>query len=158
MQVLKKLNNDKSTNWPMRGAVILFLFVSVSCGSNNNDKNKSPKEVQIVESEALHKQVTTFHDEVMPDMGKLYEIEKALKARIETLGDTESEQLTILKDKSAQVKAAQDNMMNWMRAFHKNYNGDTTESVKAKVLKKELNKIEKISSEMKSALKVDPSL
>lgn len=139
-------------NWKILMVTLTSLAVFTAC--ENKSGNDQSTEGKQLESEILHKKVETFHDEVMPEMKKLYDIEKALEKQIATVDESDSEKLLSLKQKSLQVKSAQDNMMNWMRSFHKIYNKDTTEAIRVKVLKEELLKIEKVNADMKSALKI----
>ena len=79
MQQLKMLN-DKITL-----ALFIFLII-VGCSDRAKKEKVDNDEVQKLESEVLYKKIEDFHDEVMPEMGKLYELEKQLKSKMEGLG------------------------------------------------------------------------
>jgi len=152
MRQLKKQNNKVL----LVGMVLIFL---TSCGEAKKEKDNKTETVKIPESELLHKKIEEFHDEVMPEMGKLYAIEKSLQDEITNYEEGGSgKKLEQLKSESLQVKEAQDHMMEWMRAFSKEYDENAKEETKVQKLKEELNKIEKINSEMQKALELGKEL
>jgi len=85
---------------------VLIMYTLVYC------QNRAKNEVYF-ESKKIYKQAIEIHDEVMPLMGKIMELQSTLKARKETISDDKSiEKINIELQK---LENAHNSMMLWMR-------------------------------------------
>lgn len=97
---------------------------------------------------SMKEQVMAVHDEVMPKMGDLMKARKALLAKLETT--TDSTEVAKLKQLAAEIEAANEGMMVWMRNFDPNFSG--TEAETEAYLNDQLKSVEKVKSDMLNAL------
>lgn len=121
-----------------------FLLIMLACDS---------KTAQL---EQLEKEVFDIHDEVMPKMGQIMELQKSVSNEIALLDSLlqlkANDSLKLRKDTALQLstalKTADEGMMNWMHA----YNGDSiktlTTEVAIKTLQVEKEKITTVKTQM----------
>ncbi len=123
------------------GALFLIL---VSCAhSDNPERNKAYDEMMSV------------HDEVMPEMGTIYKLEKKLKKKIETTTNPDS--LAVMNKTLKKLSASGEGMMDWMHNL--DVPGKKVPDAEAIVyLKSEKEKISKISTSMKESIESSQKL
>lgn len=102
-------------------------------------------------NKALYNEVMRIHDEVMPRMNDLYKIKLSLQQKLDT-AELDTLQKEEVITKIAQIDAASDQMMIWMREFDPFPEGQDEDSSRA-YLQAELLKIEKVRSDIMEALK-----
>ncbi|MEM6264449.1 MAG: hypothetical protein AAGI38_18180 [Bacteroidota bacterium] len=130
---------------------ILFTFLMGSvlvtaCGP-------AEKELQ----DKLMGEVMAVHDEVMPKMGQIHELEKAVGSKITMLtADStaipDSAMLATLQQVATNLKNADDGMMNWMREFEKPDPATQSHEEIMEYLTGEMVKVEEVKTSMLSAI------
>ena len=99
---------------------------------------------------ALQKEVIAVHDEVMPKMGEISQLEKTLRQEREKLAQLEvpdSTQMELLLAEITRLKQANERMMDWMR----NYEAPSPEQDQAEALSylnEQMEKIVAVKSDM----------
>lgn len=83
---------------------ITFLSIITAC----NQKNRVEK---------LKAEVMAIHDEVMPEMGTLMNLQKELKDKISHLDTTDQSMADSLRRLVKQLEEADEAMMQWMRNY-----------------------------------------
>ncbi|MEX2592015.1 MAG: hypothetical protein WD426_04520 [Anditalea sp.] len=83
---------------------IFILSVFSSCKNNN-------------QVETLKSEVMTIHDEVMPEMGTLMNLQKELKERISRRDNVDQSMADSLNRLVKQLEEADEAMMQWMRTY-----------------------------------------
>lgn len=87
---------------------VVSLFWLLSCGPDKKTEDR----------EALYKSMMEVHDEVMPEMGTISNLQKQIKEKLEGLDDnaeTYEVEKTELEALHQDLKKAHDGMMMWMR-------------------------------------------
>lgn len=140
----------------MKNAKILFLILSglwlllgTGCKqSAGNDKN--------TDADRLQKEVEEIHDESMSEIGTLRYYQDTLGTLLRGMNVDTNNTNTELKEKFtsviAELNAADDMMMDWMR----NYNpksSEMEESARLKYLNSEKEKITKVKNRMDEAIR-----
>ncbi|WPP52470.1 hypothetical protein [Catalinimonas niigatensis] len=97
---------------------MLATVIMVACNASPQE-NQSQSNLEESSKDALFNEVMAIHDEVMPEMGRIFRLQKALKQVIDSL-ETQKVSASIsvdsLKNIQADLKEADDAMMNWMRS------------------------------------------
>lgn len=88
--------------------VILVAIALLSIITACNQKNQVEK---------LKAEVMAIHDEVMPEMGTLMNLQKELKDRISHLHTTDKSMADSLNRLVSQLEEADETMMQWMRNY-----------------------------------------
>lgn len=126
----------------MKNLILIAAFVfSFACSAPAKKESAS-------EQPSLKDQVMAVHDEVMPKMGDLRKAQKALLTKAETT--TDSTEVAQLKQLAADIEAANEGMMVWMRNYDPNFSG--TEAETENYLNDQLKSVEKVKSDMLNAL------
>lgn len=124
----------------MKNIVLVLAAISMfACDSSQQDNQaqQTYEETQLetqleTRQDSLLSEVMVIHDEVMPEMGRIYRLQKELTQVIDSL-ETEGTAAAIpvdsLKALSAQLKAADDAMMNWMRSNDFQFEGMEQEEI-----------------------------
>jgi hypothetical protein len=123
-------------------AILLLLFFS-SCEPSLTEQNKQKRA-----------EVIAVHDEVMPKMGALKNMEKQVQAKIETLEMSEnpdSTQLENLKALAYDLNAAYEGMFVWMRQYSIEDEGKSPEEIKV-YLEEQMVKVNEVNAAIKAAL------
>lgn len=96
--------------------MILCATLIFSCQSS---KKESKEGVNTIDVEALKGAVIDIHDEVMPKMGQLMSLKKALTDKISELeGDEQNkEKISQLEEAANNLENSHEQMMQWMRQF-----------------------------------------
>lgn len=108
---------------PMKNIVLMLAAVSMfACDSSQqgSQTQQTPEETRLeARQDSLFNEVMAIHDEVMPEMERIYRLQKKLNQVIDSL-ETEGAAVPVpvdsLRELSAELKEADDAMMNWMRS------------------------------------------
>lgn len=100
---------------------IIYLLAATAMFACNSSQQESQSQLNPEESrqDSLFNEVMAIHDEVMPEMGRIFRLQKELKQVMDSLETQEvSPAIPIdsLKNISVDLKEADDAMMNWMRS------------------------------------------
>ena len=123
-------------------AILLLLFFS-SCEPSLTEQNKQKRA-----------EVIAVHDEVMPKMGALKNMEKEVQAKIEELEMSEnpdSTELENLKALAYDLNAAYEGMFVWMRQYSIEDEGKSPEEIKV-YLEEQMVKVNEVNAAIKAAL------
>ena len=100
----------------MKKLAVLFFVVAIGCQpSGKEDK---------VDLKALKDEVFEIHDDVMPKMGDLRRVRKSLALQADSIMESDGERAELLLSVSKEIEMANESMMNWMRNFDPNFEGD----------------------------------
>ncbi|WP_436517606.1 hypothetical protein [Ekhidna sp. To15] len=102
------------------------------------------------ELQTLKDEVLAIHDEVMPKMGELRKTRKGLEALADSLMATDSTQAIKISSLAADISAANEGMMQWMRAFEPEFEG-TDEEIQ-KYLEEQKVAVQKVKDDMNESL------
>ncbi|MEZ4775042.1 MAG: hypothetical protein R3D00_17795 [Bacteroidia bacterium] len=93
--------------------IVSLAACSVKTGHNHSSENTDSPVAKLMG------EVMAVHDEVMPQMSKLYDLKKSLAEKTETLGDSapDMEMRTKIEAAMQLLEKADESMMNWMRNF-----------------------------------------
>ena len=122
-----------------------FLF---SCNPGQNEQQK------------LKDKVIAVHDEVMPKIGNLKSVQKDLLVKVKELEKrhpADSAHIDALRSTVNDCEEAYNNMFVWMRQFQSDYGEMTDEEIRD-YLNNQLQKVEKVNQDIKSALNHADSL
>ena len=136
----------------MSRSTILFSFftlliLQLSCVS----ENKEEKEPKLTEREQLYKEVMEIHDAVMPKMSEINRVKRQLQDLYEVDNSKDDAVKTKLNFSIDELIAAENSMMDWMKAFKAPKTTDSDEHV-VSYLKEEKLKISRVSDQMLSSL------
>src|SRR5689334_10603094 len=104
-----------------KSLVFIFVLFTMACQQNTRQPGAT-EEKKLSLEDSLYKAVIAFHDEVMPQMGKVQGYQKTVQAKIDSLTTT----LANKKDETghelkaryevllSQLKSAEQGMNNWM--------------------------------------------
>jgi anaerobic selenocysteine-containing dehydrogenase len=136
----------------MRKLVYFLVLVVVVAACSNEEKEKK---------EALLAEVMAAHDEVMPKMGELRQVAKALKTKadsLETVADQDfSAQVSSLREAAKKIEDANEGMMEWMRQFQMPDNESPIAEVLV-YLQEQKEKVEKVKDDMLKSLEEGKAL
>ena len=119
----------------------LLFVILMACQAGKETKS---------EVETLKAEVMAVHDEVMPKMGELRNIRKALLLQADSLIAVDSARASLLKESAEEIAAANESMMNWMRAYNPDFEG-TEEETKA-YLSAEKESVTQVKKAMEGSL------
>ena len=122
--------------------LVLFIFLA-SCASDKKD-----------ESQLQREEIIKYHDEVMPLMGKLKNLEKKANQEIQRLEESEepdSARIESLKSLAYDLDAAYEGMFDWMHQYDVSDGERTPEELK-KFLDEQLVKIKAVNEQFKEVL------
>lgn len=126
----------------IKGMILPVLVLALTTACTSSKKS---------ELTALKDEVMAIHDEVMPKMGELMKTEKMLKKKADSLflvSDSVTAQTCL--DAASEINAANESMMNWMRNYEVDFQGDEDEIMK--YLNEQKQGIEKVKEEMLATL------
>lgn len=126
----------------MRTLLLIPVLFAVACSTPTKDKVDIP---------ALKAEVIAIHDEVMPKMGELRSVSKALTQA--AIADTTKAEWAMVAEEISDANAS---MMTWMRGFEPNFEG-TEEEIVA-YLQDQKQKVEQVKESMNSSLAKGKSL
>ncbi|MCS5491875.1 hypothetical protein [Algoriphagus limi] len=122
---------------------LLLISLLAACGSSLSEENKN-----------LRADVIAVHDEVMPLMGKLKNLEREALNRAEELEsnpEVDSVQVNELKSLAYDLSQAHEGMFVWMRQYDTEDGERTPEEVKA-YLEEQMSMVQKVNEDIKAAL------
>jgi hypothetical protein len=103
------------------------------------------------EVENLYEEVMYIHDDVMPKISLIQELQGKIKTRQEA-GEMDAEQQTAHKDALLALNTAEQAMWDWMHAFSDNYGKTTTKEEKMAFLSEEKIAITDVRDKMLSSI------
>ena len=124
----------------MRILSLLILGLLIACGG--------PEKKAI--EKAKFDEVMAVHDAVMPEMGTIRRLKKALEERA-AASDSLSGDNEALSNMISELEQANDAMMVWMRAFSKPADGTPHDEV-LKYYDSEMVKVEDVKMKMETAI------
>lgn len=102
------------------------------------------------ELQTLKDEVIAVHDEVMPKIGELRKTRMALQALADSVMVSDSTQAMKLISLASDISAANEGMMQWMRAFEPEFEG-TNEEIEA-YLEDQKVMVQKVRDDMNGSL------
>ncbi len=124
----------------------LFLTtLLVSCSSPDSGSSENQVSPAI---EALHAEVMSYHDEVMPEMGRLYSLRSEINAAADTLPAEQADSLRLI---AGQLENADEAMMAWMRQFSSQLTNEDTVAAR-RYYEDQLQKVQAMRDEVITAL------
>ncbi|MEM7658469.1 MAG: hypothetical protein AAF399_20240 [Bacteroidota bacterium] len=120
----------------------LLFGLLMACGESSNPVAE------------LQKQVMAVHDEVMPKMGELAQLEKQLRDEYQSISQEaqpDSARMEVLLDHVSSLKNANEGMMVWMREYNPELK-DLSETNAVIYLKEEMEKVEQVKADMINSL------
>jgi ABC-type lipoprotein release transport system permease subunit len=132
----------KNLNFVILTLIILGVY---SCDTSKKEKTRDLK--------ALKEEVLAVHDEVMPKMGELRKVEKALK---KLLDEESIEMAEEYQAASENLASANESMMVWMRGFDPNFTGSEEEI--ERYLYEQLAAIKQVKEDMIGSLEAGKKL
>jgi hypothetical protein len=127
----------------LAGAMVALFF---ACGG----ETKQETEKDQASSAQIKEEVMAIHDEVMPKMGELRKVEKALRATADSVIVLDSVAAQKHIAAADRIKKANSEMMVWMRQFEPNYEG-TEEEVRVYLQEQKL-KIKAVADSMNTSM------
>ena len=125
----------------MKGAILVLLgLILLSCQTYSNK----------IDPKALKNEVFDIHDEVMPKMGDLRRVRKALLLQADSLLKVDSTRASVLKSAADSIAVANDGMMEWMRNFNPDFEGTDEEVIN--YLNEQKRSITKVRDDMLGTL------
>ena len=128
------------------------LFMTYACNSSAEKKSDDNKEQ--TQADYLHKEVIRVHDEIMPRMKEISELQTTIKEKIDSLGDLESKPDNLieeLKMRKLGLDACASSMMKWMKNYREP-GDDISEAEAMKYLEEEKKKIDEIAAEFEKQI------
>lgn len=93
----------------MKYALIIVLLAAICLNACESKKDKYS------EARIVYVQAIAIHDEVMPYMGKIIDLQKQLKSVKDTL--TNQNEIDLINQNLQNLENAHNSMMNWMRTL-----------------------------------------
>jgi hypothetical protein len=128
------------------GLFFLGLLTLISCVSEKVDENQLLKD-----------EVIAIHDEVMPHMGELKSLKKAVDNKSDSLGQQDSlanaMEIERLEQISVRLDEAFEGMFVWMRQFKAPEESMDEEEAKSYLLNQKVM-VQKVNQDIKEALKI----
>jgi len=124
--------------------ILATIFIFGSCAhSDNPERNKAYDDMMAI------------HDEVMPEMGTIYKLEKGLKKKI--MNTTNPDSLAIMNNTLKRLSESGEGMMDWMHKL--DIPGKKVPDTDAiAYFKKETSKISAVSKQMKESISSSKAL
>lgn len=129
--------------------VFIFFLTFQACSPSQSDENKKRRD-----------EIIAVHDEVMPKMGQLKNLEKIALQKAEELSmssESDSSKVQDLKDLALQLDQAYEGMFVWMRQYEVEDGEKTPEEIKA-YLEDQMVLVSDVNKKMKEALSKADSL
>jgi len=137
-------------NVVLKTLLLACILLTVACQQKPSEHDHPNDQMEDSPNKALYDQVMAIHDEVMPKMNDLYKAKTELRKRLEASDLTEAER-TAIGEKIAQIEAADESMMVWMRQFEPIPDSAGEEKAK-QYLEAELIKVKKVREDILQAL------
>ncbi|NQZ78835.1 MAG: hypothetical protein HRT61_22375 [Ekhidna sp.] len=129
----------------MKNTFLLALSLLVlSCGTKGESKSEEGSLAD------LKDEVMAIHDEVMPKMGDLRKTRMMLESIADSLIVVDSIGAVNLRNLASEIDAANEGMMQWMRAYEPDFQG--TEDEVRKYLENQKTLISKVKEDMNGSL------
>lgn len=138
----------------MRKAMFLGLLIGlVACQNQSQGEPAAGAGEPVEQTEELKRQVMAVHDEVMPLMNPM----GRMQAKLREVAQSESDSMAYLQA-AADLREAQEGMMNWMRNFKPVDEQEWSEAEKSRYLREELDKMLALKSFTDDAVQLADSL
>ena len=128
--------------------VLASIILLAACGHSKKKETQTNGEISL---DSLKSEVLSIHDEVMPKMGELRRTRKDLLFRADSLMETDAERAAMLTTVADEIDAANESMMQWMRAYEPEFEG-TDEEIR-QYLEDQKVAIQKVKDDMLGSLK-----
>lgn len=129
---------------------ILYIFILGSIFTMACQSGKS-NDAEDTEVENLYEEVMYIHDDVMPKISLIQELQGKIKARQEQ-GEPDTTMQTAYKDALLALNTAEQAMWDWMHAFSDNYGKATTKEEKMAFLHEEKITITDVRDKMLNSI------
>ena len=130
----------------MKPVTALFVCALLaSCSSPDSGSGENAVNPAI---EALHAEVMSYHDEVMPEMGTLYSLRSEINAAADTLPAAQADSLRLI---AGRLERADEAMMAWMRQFSSQLTNQDTLAAR-QYYEDQLQKVQAMRDEVATAL------
>ncbi|MEZ4825654.1 MAG: hypothetical protein R3C61_05070 [Bacteroidia bacterium] len=147
-------NHDMNRNYFALAFVLLLVFAACTVKPGHQHGSESADSPYA----KLFGEVMAVHDEVMPQMSRIYDLKKSLAEKTETLGDAAADME--MRGKIDAAMAALDNadkeMMDWMHNFQDPGEGDMEKA--KEYLTKEKEKIDNVKKVIDEGIQMAESL
>ena len=131
----------------MKNLILLtILALFAACGTGKKEQTNGEISIDSLKSEVL-----AIHDEVMPKMGELRKTRKELLLQVDSLMESDADKAAILTTIANEIGAANESMMQWMRAYEPEFEG-TDEEIR-QYLEDQKVAIQKVKDDMLGSLK-----
>lgn len=107
--------------------LIIAVLILFSCSNTNSKEATQESVVEEISVDSLRSQVLAIHDEVMPKMGELRKTRMALEALADSIVVSDSARAETLNSLASDIAAANEGMMQWMRAYEPEFEGTDEE-------------------------------
>ena len=125
--------------------LVLILLLAAACGGSQENN-----------TDTLLDEVMAVHDEIMPKLSDMSKLRKQLKGQIDELVSQDSvgnmELIQQFQQGIEELDNSHEGMMNWMREFDNDFEGQTTEQI-LKYLNDQKGRIEEVGVKTNRAIK-----
>ena len=128
-------------------SLIALLLIQIAC----NSEPKTEQEEPMSEKEQLYKEVMEIHDSVMPKMSDINRVKRKLSDLLESDSLMNDDAKELISQGTEALEAAENAMMDWMRAFKAPKPTDPDQLVIQYLNEEKLN-ILKVSRQMLNSL------
>jgi len=99
----------------------LFVLVGLYACSLDSQDESSPRSEQQAEQDTLYKQMMAIHDEVMPEMDRIFRLQRLLMESVDSLELIKKnkellQKINDCKQAKGELLQAEEAMMDWMRS------------------------------------------
>jgi uncharacterized Zn finger protein (UPF0148 family) len=134
----------------------LFLYVLLAgtlfCSSCQNNPI-SQQSTELEASEVLYNEVMEIHDDVMPKMSRIAQLQEELKEKLKANSESESN-LENAKMLLSKLNEAEQAMWDWMHEFSDSYGQKLTEQEKMEYLEAEKIRITEVKDKMLNSISI----
>lgn len=123
--------------------LLFFALVLTACGKTS-DKGFAQIDSLKTAHQALYNQTMDIHDEVMPQMDRLYKLKKSLTDSIAKTPKLSAEAKAAIENRINLLDSANDAMMTWMHQF--NPPDSVASPVYREYMEKELEKVKQLKT------------
>lgn len=135
--------------------VVLIVVTMASCGRGENGDATNVTITKEEQRNELYQQVIVIHDEVMPKMEDIINLQDKIRIQLDSLIeiDSTSERIIILQEMNLKLESADKSMMNWMREFDVDMNSDEVNQDEAiEYLENEMRRIEEVKEVVNTSI------
>jgi hypothetical protein len=142
----------KQTHMKHIASLFILALVALSCGTKTEQHHDHQHNHSAAGfGDALYDEVMKVHDEVMPKMNDIYTLKEELKKQLANSPDMMDEKRKELEARIANLEAASEGMMRWMREFNPPADSLGEEAMK-KYLEGEMEKVKRVREGINNVL------